>query len=1231
MASLQDLRQRLLAARHVDEAAVVERLLATAPLAAAARERSVARATAWVVRLRAETAPTLMESFLAEYGLSTREGVALMCLAEAYLRVPDAETLDALIRDKIGSGQWSAHLGGSRSSLVNASSWALMLTGRVYGGSAEEPVTETLRRLVQRLGEPVVRTAVAQAMKVLGRQFVRGRDIDEALERGTGMVARGYRYSYDMLGEAARTAADAQRYFRAYAGAIQALAGHASSARVHDNPGLSVKLSALHPRYETTQRERVMDELLPRLAALAELARSAHIGLTVDAEEADRLDLSLGLIEALLANPDLAGWEGLGMVVQAYAKQALPQLEWVAALATAHGRRLAVRLVKGAYWDSEIKLAQQLGVAGYPVFTRKAATDLSYLACARFLLQHADRLYPQFATHNAHTAAAVLELAGDFDGFEFQRLHGMGEALHDMVRAESGRRCRIYAPVGIHRDLLAYLVRRLLENGANSSFVHQLLNDEVAPEALAADPVARMTMAQPKAHPHIPLPPALYAPVRRNARGWNLNDPFEAAALEAELAPFARHRWQAAPDPALAAGTPRAVVNPARPDDVVGEAVDASPATAREAMARAATAFPAWRDTPVEVRAACLERAADLLEAHAVELIALAIREAGKSRLDGLLEVREAVDFCRYYAAWARADGAAPCPGRGPWVCISPWNFPLAIFTGQVAAALVTGNSVVAKPAEQTPLMAARAVALLHQAGIPDQVLTLLPGPGATVGAALVADPRCAGVCFTGSLDTALLIDRALAAGDRPRAPLIAETGGLNAMLVDSTALPEHAVRDIVASAFQSAGQRCSALRVLCLQRDIADDLLAMLQGALAELAVGDPWLETTDVGPVVDAAARAEISAHCDAFAARGRLLCRHPLPELPPGGHFVAPTVLRLESLAELEREVFGPVLHVLTFAAEELDAMVDAINASGYGLTLGIHSRVGERIDRVCARARVGNIYVNRNQIGAVVGVQPFGGEGLSGTGPKAGGPHYLDRFRAPAAAVPGSDATLPSPGRGPRAPAAWDAFVAAAEPPRRLWEQDPDRCDLLARAVAALPTELRALAQACLAAARGVFAGDTLLPGPTGERNTLLLRGRGPALCLGGGAAPGAALLAQGLTALAAGNAVALAAGVDDALADLLLDALRAAALPAGLAAAVAVADGELATLPGLRLVALEGAGPRLAAVRRALAARAGLRVPLVALGEGAVRFACERVISVDTTAAGGNTTLLTLDE
>jgi RHH-type proline utilization regulon transcriptional repressor/proline dehydrogenase/delta 1-pyrroline-5-carboxylate dehydrogenase len=1176
-----------------------------------------------------------MESFLAEYGLSTDEGVALMCLAEAFLRVPDTPTLDALIRDKIGGADWSRHSGDTESLLVNASTWALMLTGRIYreGEAAEAHLVSTLRRMVRRIGEPVVRAAVTQAMRVMGQQFVLGRDIAEALERGGAMTARGYRHSFDMLGEAARTQADARRYFRAYSGAIAAISAHAGAAFVHDNPGISVKLSALHPRYETVQRERVLAELVPRLGALVEQARNGNIGFSVDAEEADRLGLSLEVIEAVLRNADLAGWDGFGIVVQAYSKQCLAVLRWARCLAEMLDRRLAVRLVKGAYWDMEIKHAQVQGLDGYPVFTRKASTDVSYLAGVRYLLDNADRLYPQFATHNAHTVAAVLHMAGDVDGFEFQRLHGMGEALHEWVRVHHAPRCRIYAPVGVHEDLLAYLVRRLLENGANSSFVHQLLDEDVPVARLVRDPLDSVEAADPVAHPRIALPPALYGAARRNACGWNINNPATAAHLDAALAPFRDTRWLAQPlvGGRVIAAPAAALLDPADRERSVGTVHAADARAADAALAMAERAFPAWRDRPLEARAAILERIADGYEEHAFELMALLTREAGKTRLDGVAEVREAVDFCRYYAAQARRT---LCDGRrvglGPFVCISPWNFPLAIFTGQIAAALVAGNTVVAKPAEQTPLIAARAVRIMLDAGVPEQVLALLPGDGARVGGALTGDARTAGVCFTGSTDTAIVIDRALAAAN-PRAPLIAETGGINAMIVDSTALPEAAVRDIVNSAFQSAGQRCSALRALFVQREVSTRLLEMLEGAAMELRVGDPWQAATDVGPAIDEQARRDIESHCEAFRACGRELFRHPMRDVAPRGHFVAPTAIRLERFAQIEREVFGPVLHVLEFEASHIDAVVDSINAAGFGLTFGLHTRLDDRAQAICQRIRAGNVYLNRNQIGAVVGVQPFGGEGLSGTGPKAGGPHYLARFtRAlqPAgthgarAAAPAASAIAPL--TDPQLFA--DAFLRA----REAWDAHGDRAAVLHAAARALPPALAEAAAHALQAAAPFFAAAAVLPGPTGESNHLSLHGRGIALCLGDGGDDAIPLAAQVFVALAAGNAVAVPAVPAGAA---ILEALRAGGIDRALAGMVQVGDPVTlaAHFPDLGVVAFDGAPALAAALRGALAARPGRRVLLLSQADDVTLFAAERVVSIDTTASGGNATLLTLSE
>ncbi len=977
------LRDRRLAPQEVAIAA----LRGEAAISDAVREQARREAVRLVRRIRDEADPGLMEVFLAEYGLSTDEGVALMCLAEALLRVPDPETIDALIEDKIAPSEWSTHLGRSSSTLVNASTWGLFLTGRVLRGS-QQGVAQTLRGAIRRLGEPVIRGAVRQAMRVMGHQFVLGEDIDEALYRGRSDAKRGITYSYDMLGEAALTAPDAQDFYDAYADAMARLAPGCRSDDIRQNPGISIKLSALHPRFEAAQRDRVMSELVPRVRDLARAAAKARMGLNIDAEEADRLDLTLDVVEAVLPDLELKGWDGFGVVVQAYGQRAPLVIDWLHALAAKHDRRIMVRLVKGAYWDTEIKRAQVAGLAGFPVYTRKTATDVSYLCCAQRLLRMTDRIYPQFATYNAHSVAAILAMQPDRDSFEFQRLHGMGSTLHRLVREESGTRLRIYAPVGAHRDLLAYLVRRLLENGANSSFVNRIVDETIPPEQVVACPFEAFDAA-PGPNPAVALPPDIFAP-RRNSQGWDIAASEDLTALETHASrsvatPGARRRsWRRSRNPTE--NRTRCAIRSTR-SDLVGHARWATEAETLAALDAAGV----WK-APAGIRAETLRRAADLYEAATGEFVALLTREAGKSLLDAIADLREAVDFLRYYAD--EAERLDPSP-RGVIACVSPWNFPLAIFTGQLAAALAAGNAVVAKPAEATPLVAMRATELLHDAGVPRSALQLVPGEGKTVGAVLTSDPRVAGVCFTGSTATAKSIDRGMAATGDPTAPLIAETGGLNAMIVDSTALPEQAVRDILASSFQSAGQRCSALRMLYVQEDVATPMLAMLTDAMNELRLGDPWQISTDVGPVIDETARTSIQRHIAAARAEGRVI--HEL-EVPEAGHFVGPALLRVSGVEALEREVFGPVLHVATFGAEEIDAVVDAVNASGYGLTFGLHTRIDSRVQQVSSRLDVGNIYVNRNQIGAVVGSQPFGGEGLSGTGPKAGGPHYVPRFAA-----------------------------------------------------------------------------------------------------------------------------------------------------------------------------------------------------------------------------------------
>ena len=1002
--------------RFAAEPAQVQRLLTELGLSDTRRRSVLERARGWVRALRERPAGLgRLDQFLTEFGLDSREGVALLCLAEAVLRIPDTLTLDELIRDKLGGTDWRPQGERSGSLFVNASTWALMLTGRVidWRDDPADDLLGALRRHLERGGEPLIREGLRRAMGILGEQFVMGRTIGEALARAARGDESRYRHSFDMLGEAARTADDATHYQERYLEAIAAVSRAAGGIGPVEGPGVSIKLSALHPRLEPAQGARVRAELLPRLLELALATKSGAIGLTIDAEEAARLDLTLDLFAALCAEPGLAGWEGLGIAVQAYQRRAPGVIDLIGDLAERHGRRVLVRLVKGAYWDSEIKWAQQQGLPSYPVYTRKAHTDLSYLVCAERLLALGPRVYPQLATHNAHTLAAVLELAGDRP-FELQRLHGMGEALYGLVldEAEGRLACRAYDPVGAHRDLLPYLVRRLLENGANSSFVNRIADARAPVEQVVTDPVEQARASGGSPAPGIPAPRDLYGPDRVNSQGLDLGDPQTLAALSRSMSEALQAPWEAAPlvsgEPR--GGTPRPVLDPADHRRVVGQVVEASSIHLEEALSAAQDAAPDWDRVPAAERAACLERAADLLEQQVGALIALCCREAGKTITDGLLEVREAADFCRYYAARAREQLGKPhllpgptgernllsLHGRGAFACISPWNFPLAIFVGQVSAALAAGNAVIAKPAEQTPLIATLAVRLLHEAGIPPEALHLLPGDGPSVGAPLVADPRIAGVVFTGSVETARAINRTLAARDGPIVPLIAETGGQNALVVDSSALPEQVVADVLTSSFQSAGQRCSALRVLFLQREIADPVLAMLAGAMAELRIGDPWDLATDVGPVIDAEARQRLVDHARRMEREGRLVYRCELPEDCRYGTFVAPQAFEIDGLGRQSGEVFGPILHVIRYDARELDRVIAAINGTGFGLTFGVHSRIERTVARLTSGIRAGNSYVNRNLIGAVVGVQPFGGEGLSGTGPKAGGPAYLQRF-------------------------------------------------------------------------------------------------------------------------------------------------------------------------------------------------------------------------------------------
>ncbi len=1179
-----------------DEYQVISELLNRAQLSTQTRVDISTRAADLIRTVRHDSTPTMMEKFLAEYGLTTKEGVALMCLAEALLRVPDTITIDALIEDKVVPGDWNGHRGQSNSSLINTTTWGLMLAGKMINPLIKPGVIETMRGLIKRMGEPVVRTVAGQAMKEMGRQFVLGRTIEEAQKRGKKYQSKGYTYSFDMLGEAARTDSDAQRHHRAYSMAIEKLKPSCIYDDIRKNPGISGKLSALHSRYEFGQRDRVMDELMPRVLDLAKQAKAANMGFNIDAEEADRLDLSLDIIEAVLSDPELAGWDGFGVVVQALDKRASKVLDWLYALSVKLDRHIMVRLVKGAYWDAEIKHAQVMGLDGFPVFTRKACSDVSYISCAKKLLAMTDRIYPQFATHNAHSASAIMEMAPSIDCFEFQRLHGMGESLFEAVLASEQANCRIYAPVGEHKDLLAYLVRRLLENGSNSSFVNQIVDESITPEQIAQDPFVLIeSLGQEVSSKKILPAKALFEAKRRNSKGWDLTHVVEVEKINEARNRFKQQQWQCLPLMAedFTGTQVRNVINPAEPNDDVGQVIAAVAADADIAITSAVKGFESWSVRPAAQRAEIIERVGEVFEANAMELFTIATREAGKTLQDGIAEVREAVDFAYYYAGEAtRLEGQAQA--RGVISCISPWNFPLAIFAGQILAALAAGNTVVAKPSRQTEIMAFRAVQLMHQAGVPIDAVQLLPGSGGVIGTAITSDPRIAGVCFTGSTDTAQHINKVMAENLSPKAPLVAETGGLNAMIVDSTALPEQVVKDVLASSFQSAGQRCSALRMLYVQKDIANHFLAMLYGAMDELSLGDPWLLSTDVGPVIDAASKVTIDAHCEKFAAKGQVMKQLTVPEQ---GYFVAPTVIRLNGIEELDEEIFGPVLHVATFEAQALDSVVDAINAKGFGLTFGLHTRVDSRIERITSRIKVGNMYVNRNQIGAIVGSQPFGGEGLSGTGPKAGGPHYVRRFMQ-------ADSTVTS---------VIKANAINSEQLQAAIAQvtEMDLLDVQARAVA--------VQRVFSDAPEALDAQPEFLPGPTGEVNRLTCHARGVVLCLGPDAD---SAMKQAKVALSQGNRVVVI--VPNSREKL------AAAQQAGLA--IVSVDGQLqaeaiTTVQGFHAIATSADEEILTAYRKALAKRTGTLLPLISEIELAERYIIERHFCMDTTAAGGNASLI----
>ncbi|WP_369822993.1 bifunctional proline dehydrogenase/L-glutamate gamma-semialdehyde dehydrogenase PutA [Acetobacter sp. DsW_54] len=1195
------LRKAITQAIRRPEQTCVEALAPAATLSAPEDNAVAALATRLAETLRSQRNPGLVETLVQEFALSSAEGVALMCLAEALLRIPDMATRDALIQDKIGESDWLSHVGRGKPLFANAAAWGLALTGRVVAEHNDKTLSGALMGFVERSTRPVIRKAVDAAMRMMGEQFVLGQTIEQARKNSAKLEETGFAYSYDMLGEAAYTAADAQRYRQDYINAINVIGRSAKGGNVYERPGISIKLSALHPRYARAQHARVMGELLPVVQELTLLARQYDIGINIDAEESERLDISLDLLEALCATPGLEGWNGIGFVVQAYGKRAPFVLDYIIDLAKRTNRRIMVRLVKGAYWDSEIKKAQVEGMADYPVYTRKCHTDISYIACARKLLNARDVIFPQFATHNARTLATIYTLAGqkyEIGSYEFQCLHGMGEPLYrQVVGADKlNRPARIYAPVGTHETLLAYLVRRLLENGANSSFVNQIGDSAIAVSSLIENPITSAQRYTPFGAPHseIRKPLDLFAPERQNSAGIDLADDRALEALAAGIA-AAPQQWQAAPivPGATPGGTQHPVTNPADRRDLVGHVTYATPETVKQAVDAAQKGFADWAAQPPAARAECLLKAANLLEDRHPALMALICREAGKSLPNAVAEIREAVDFLRYYATTIQRgfNNTTHVP-LGVVACISPWNFPLAIFIGQIAAALAAGNAVIAKPAEETPLIAAVAVALLHEAGIPVPALQLLPGEG-DVGAALVGDARIMGVMFTGSTAVAQLINRQLL--DRRTAtgqpvPFVAETGGQNAMIVDSSALAEQVVADVLASAFDSAGQRCSALRILCVQDDCADHVLAMLRGAMQELRLGNPSILATDVGPVITPEAAAGITTHIEAFRSKNAPVHALPVPDHCANGSFVPPTLIEVMSIQDVGQEVFGPVLHVLRYPRAQLASVLADINATGYGLTFGLHTRLDSTVQSVLEQVEAGNLYVNRNTIGAVVGVQPFGGRGLSGTGPKAGGPLILRRLLAQ---VP----PLPQIARGttPQAMTEWVDWLRT---------QGESEAAQRAHALASQP----------------LTNAQITLPGPVGELNLYRLGARGTVLCM---AQTTAGLYDQISLTLAGGNTAAILADAT------VLAAI--ATLPASIGQFVRPVSSAKSLTCSILLSDADNAAFN--ATRAQLAASNGPIVSAYITQNGLPSIEAvleEQSRSINTTAAGGNASLMTLN-
>lgn len=1258
LTATNSIRQTIRDHYRCDENEILNQLLPLAEINVDAKSRAWEQARQMVVNIRKDqVGKGGVDALLNEFALSTEEGVVLMCLAEALLRVPDKVTADNLIRDKLANGDWSSHIGNSDSIFVNASSWGLLMTGKLvnYTDKDKKEQFNVLKRTVGRLGEPVIRKAVRYAMKIMGTQFVMGRSIDEAVERAVEQESKGYTYSYDMLGEGARTMSDANRYFDAYVGAIHAIGKAAQGRGPQASPGISIKLSAIHPRYEFSHRQRVVAELIPRLKELALLAKSYNIGFTVDAEEADRLDISMDIIEAVFLDNDLDGWDGFGIAVQAYQKRAIFVIDWVRELTQNAGRQMMVRLVKGAYWDSEVKISQVECLEDFPVFSRKPSTDVSYQACAKKLLSYRDSIYPQFATHNAYTVATILEMAtGDKTGFEFQRLHGMGESLYDQVVQGQQVACRVYAPVGAHEDLLAYLVRRLLENGANSSFVNNIVDEDIPVESLLSDPVETVSAWVNKYNPQIAMPDDLYGEERKNSKGIDLTDVDQITVMKKNLDIwFAKNRIDSEDVPEGSS----AVTNPANHDEIIGYITHVDEAGMQALVSKAQTAFESWSQTEVKVRADVLRATADLLEQHRDELIALCIKEAGKIPVDGVAEVREAVDFCRYYAARAEElmsdDRFA---SRGVVLAISPWNFPLAIFLGQVAAAVVVGNTVVAKPAEQTSLIALRAIELMEQAGLPQHVVLPVIARGSKVGQVIVPDQRVKAVMFTGSTETGTRIAQDLAARGGEPVPLIAETGGQNCMIVDSTALPEQVIDDVIASGFQSAGQRCSALRVLFVQEDIADKVIKMITGAMKELHVEDPQFLSSDVGPVIDDKAFSALHSHVDYLSTHPKAKL-HYTCELPKmgetGNFFFAPRLYEIEDLSVLTKEVFGPCVHVIRFKGNDVQQVIDEVNSTGFGLTMGIHTRIDQKAKFLASRSRAGNVYVNRNMIGAIVGVQPFGGRGLSGTGPKAGGPAYLTRLvcEKDAPQVPRfsdeKEAALNVTFAKSAGPAV-NNIVTRSKKAEISWQHSDvnTRLSVLRQLLAYVSknstfsstegfSSTISNASRLLIAAEKKLSQPTILPGPTGELNELHLESRGVLAHMSDENTSFDFWFVSLIAALAAGNPVI--AIVNEA------DAAKANVVTAGLTQ-IGIIDGvfQVATVEQTDAIlahefvagAIVDSNSSLTyLVNDKLAARSGAILPLITATHNDnlfMRMVTEKTISTDTTAAGGNASLMTME-